>query len=105
VLVLAPLTSIPNAVTGIRLGLARRGAALVGEAFNSNTINLGFGVVVPALFTATVALTSTAKLQLGWLVAMTLVCLALLAAPRGLRRLGGAGLVALYAGFVVTQLA
>jgi cation:H+ antiporter len=105
VLVLAPLTSIPNAFTGVRLGLARRGAALVGEAFNSNTINLAAGVVVPALFISTVALGSTAKLQLGWLVGMTLVCVAFLAAPRGLRRLGAATLIALYFGFVATQLA
>ena len=44
-LILAPLTSIPNAATAVRLGLARRGAALVGETFNSNTINLAAGVV------------------------------------------------------------
>ncbi len=50
VLILAPLTSVPNAITGIRLGLARRGTALVGEAFNSNTINLGAGVILPSLF-------------------------------------------------------
>ena len=49
-LILAPLTSIPNALTAVRLGLAGRGAALVGETFNSNTINLGFGVIVPSLF-------------------------------------------------------
>src|SRR5581483_3597613 len=39
-LVLGPLTSIPNAMTGIRLGLASRAEALVGEALNSNTLNL-----------------------------------------------------------------
>ena len=59
-LVLAPLTSIPNAITGIRLGIARRGAALVGETFNSNTINLGAGVIVPALFVSLSALSSRA---------------------------------------------
>ena len=41
---------MPNALTAVRLGLAGRGAALVGETFNSNTINLGFGVIVPSLF-------------------------------------------------------
>jgi Ca2+/Na+ antiporter len=105
VLVLAPLTSIPNAFTGIRLGLARRGAALVGEAFNSNTINLTAGVIAPALFTTAAALTGTAKLQLGLLVAMTFVSLALLGAPRGLRRPGGLVLIAMYGGFVAAQLA
>jgi len=105
VLILAPLTSLPNAFTGIRLGLARRGAALVGETFNSNTINLVAGVIIPAAFTSAVALTATGKLALGWLVGMMAGCSALLAAPRGLRRLGGATLIVAYGGFVATQLA
>lgn len=104
VLILAPLTSIPNAFTGVRLGLAGRGAALAGEAFNSNTINLTGGVIVPAMFTPVVALTATAKLQLAWLIGMTVVSVGLLAARGGLRRAGGGILIALYAGFVATQL-
>jgi cation:H+ antiporter len=104
-LVLAPLTSIPNAVTAVRLGRAGRSAALVGETFNSNTINLGAGVIVPALFVALTTLSSTAKLQLGWLMAMTAVCLVLLAHPRGLRRPGAAALIAMYLGFVALQAA
>lgn len=105
VLILAPLTSLPNAFTGIRLGLARRGAALVGETFNSNTINLAAGVIIPALITPVAALTTKAKVQLGWLVGMTLLCPGWLALPRGLRRGGAAVLVVLYAGFVAYQLA
>jgi cation:H+ antiporter len=104
VLILAPLTSIPNAFTGIRLGLARRGAALVAETFNSNTINLGAGVIVPALITPVAALTDRGKVELGWLVGMTLVCMAWLAVPSGLRRGGAAVLVALYLGFIALQL-
>jgi cation:H+ antiporter len=102
-LVLAPLTSIPNAVTGVRLGLAGRHAALVAETFNSNTINLGVGVVVPALFVALGSLTATATWQLMWLIAMTVVCLGLLAGSRGLRRAGGLGLIAMYLCFVALQ--
>lgn len=104
-LILAPLTSLPNAITGVRLGLAGRGAALVGETFNSNTINLAAGVIVPSLFVTLTAPSSTAKLQLGWLIGMTCVCLLALAPRRGMRRLDAAGLVALYAGFVAVQLA
>jgi Ca2+/Na+ antiporter len=96
---------MPNAFTGIRLGLAGRGAALVGETFNSNTINLAAGVILPALFTTAVALTATAKLQLAWLVGMTIVCLGWLALPRGIGRGGAAVLAALYVGFAATQLA
>jgi hypothetical protein len=44
---------------------AGRGAALVGERFNSNSINLGVGVLVPALFTSLGVLTMTAKLELA----------------------------------------
>lgn len=104
-LVLAPLTSVPNAITGVRLGLAGRGAALVGEAFNSNTINLTAGVIVPSLFVSLAALSCTAKLQLGWLFAMTCVCLLMLVPARGMRRFQAAVLVGLYVGFVAVQLA
>jgi cation:H+ antiporter len=104
-LILGPLTSVPNAVTGVRLGLAGRGAALVGETFNSNTINLAAGVIAPSLFVTLAAPSSTAKLQLGWLLGMTCVCLLTLAPRRGMRRTGAAVLVALYAGFVAVQLA
>lgn len=103
-LILAPLTSVPNAITAVRLGLAGRGAALVGETFNSNTINLAAGVILPSLFVTFAALPSAAKLQLGWLVGMTGVCLLVLAQRRGMRRPQAAAVVALYAGFVAIQL-
>ena len=104
VLVLAPLTSIPNALTGVRLGIARRSTALVGEAFNSNTINLAAGVVVPSLVVTFGALTATAETQLLWLVAMTAIALFMLARPRGVSRPQAWLLIALYGGFVATQL-
>lgn len=104
VLILGPLTSIPNALTAIRLGLAGRGAALVGETFNSNTINLGFGVIVPSLFVTFAAITTLGKLQLGWLIGATLVTLAGLAQPSGMRRTEAAVLVILYFALVAGTL-
>jgi cation:H+ antiporter len=104
VLILAPLTSLPNAATAIRLGLAGRGAALVGETFNSNSINLGVGVIGPSLFVTFAALTSVDKLQLAWLLAMTVSTLVLLVRPGGMRRAGAAVLVALYFAFAVSTL-
>lgn len=104
VLILAPLTSVPNALTGIRLGRAGRGAALVGEAFNSNTINLAFGVIIPSLFVTLAAATTLGKLQLAWLVGVTLVTLGALARPTGMRRPQAALLVILYFAFVVGTL-
>ena len=103
-LVLAPLTSVPNAVTGVRLGMAGRGAALVSETFNSNTINLAVGVIVPALFIAFASLTTTAVVDVILLVVMTAVCSTSLASRRGLQRSGACCLLVLYACFVVVQL-
>jgi cation:H+ antiporter len=104
VLILGPLTSIPNAVTAVRLGLAGRGAALVGETFNSNTINLSAGVILPSLFVTLAAVATLAKVQLAWLMATTLVTLAILARPGGMRRGGASALVALYIAFAVSTL-
>ena len=104
VLILAPLTSLPNALTAIRLGLAGRGAALVGETFNSNSINLGVGVIAPSLFVTFTALSSVDKQQLGWLLAMTIAAVGLLALPRGMRRAEATLLVGLYFAFVVGTL-
>jgi len=104
VLVLGPLTSLPNAFTGVRLGLARRGAALVSETLNSNTINLAGGVMVPALFVAVGSTSSIERVNLAWLLGMTCICLFCLTRPRGAGRGAGAVLVLLYIGFVVLQL-
>jgi cation:H+ antiporter len=103
-LILGPLTSIPNALTAIRLGLAGRGAALVGETFNSNTINLAFGVIVPSLFVMFAAVSTLGKLQLAWLIVATLVTLTALARRGGMRRAEAAVLVILYFAFVAGTL-
>ncbi|HEY4826582.1 MAG TPA: hypothetical protein VIH85_07430 [Solirubrobacteraceae bacterium] len=99
VLVLGPLTSLPNAATAVRLGLAGRGAALVGETFNSNTINLAAGVIVPSLFVTLAAVATLGKLQLAWLLAATVLTLVLLARSEGMGRRGAAALILLYFAF------
>jgi cation:H+ antiporter len=104
VLVLAPLTSLPNAVTGVRLGLADRGSALVSETFNSNTINLVAGLILPALLVGVPSLTHSAKLGILWLGAMTAMCLLFLSPAAGIRRAGAGILGVSYLGFVAVQL-
>jgi cation:H+ antiporter len=104
VVALGPLTSIPNAMTGVRLGLARRGEALVGEALNSNTLNLAAGVIAPSLFVTLTAATATAKAELWWLIGMTAVTIFLLARGDGLGRRTGVAVILMYAGFVVLAL-
>jgi cation:H+ antiporter len=100
VLILGPLTSIPNAATGIRLGRAGRSTALVGETCNSNAINLGIGAIVPALFVSVTHPSGTARLEVAWVVAMTVITVTMLARRRGIRRPEAAALVIMYAGFV-----
>jgi cation:H+ antiporter len=103
-LLLAVLTSLPNAYTGVRLGRARRGSALVSETMNSNTINLVGGVVVPALFVGFGSHFSGLETAgAAWLLAATGLSLVLLARPGGLRRTGGGLLLASWVGFAAVQ--
>jgi cation:H+ antiporter len=104
VLVLAVVTSIPNAYTGVRLGLARRGSALVSETMNSNTINLVGGLALPALFVG-VSSTSLARVDGIWLLAATTATVVLLAPRRGATRMGGALLIASWVAFAAVQAA
>jgi len=101
-LLLAVVTSIPNAYTGLRLGRAHRGSALVSETFNSNTINLVGGLVVPALFAA-VSAGGLARADGVWLLVVTVAAVALLVPRGGVRRWGGSLLVASWIAFAVVQ--
>jgi cation:H+ antiporter len=103
-LLLAVLTSLPNAYTGLRLGRAGRGSALVSETMNSNTINLVGGIAVPALIVGFGARFSNLVAgDLVWLVVTTVAAIALLVRPQGMRRAGGALLIASWLAFAVVQ--
>ena len=104
IVVLAVLTSLPNAYTAVRLGLSGRGDALVSEAFGSNTINLVGGILRPALVVGLAGHTALVDANLAWLAAATAVTILLLARPGGMTRAGGLVLVCVYASFVAGQL-
>jgi cation:H+ antiporter len=103
-IVLAILTSLPNAFTAARLALQGRGSALVSETLNSNTVNLVFGVSIPALFITIGSTSDLTRFSLRWLLLMTLVVLALLARRGGVGRSAGLAILLLYAVFVVVQI-
>lgn len=103
VLVLAVLTSLPNAATGVRFGLHGRGSALVSETLNSNSINLTVGIAVPAAVASLGALGNLGVFDVAWLVVMTAVVLALFARRGGVTRAGGILLVLLYCVFAIVQ--
>ena len=92
--ILAWLTSLPNALTAFRLGLAGRGDALVSETLHSNSINMVGGLVVPALF---VTITGVSAGGLALLFGLTALTLAPLARHGSLGRRGGAAIVIAYA--------
>jgi cation:H+ antiporter len=105
VIVLAILTSLPNAWTGVRFGLQRRGSALMSETLNSNSINLVFGLAVPAALGSFTSFSRLAVFDLVWLVAMTTAALVLFGRRGGAGRSAGAFLIVLYGAFVAVQIA
>jgi cation:H+ antiporter len=105
VIVLAVLTSLPNAWTGIRFGLQGRGSALMSETMNSNSINLVFGLAVPAALGVFTTFSGLAIFDLAWLLGMTTAALVLFGRRGGAGRASGVFLIVLYAAFVAVQVA
>ena len=104
-LLLATLTSLPNAYTAIRLGLAGRGAALVSEALNSNTINLSMGILVPAVIVSAARGGAGFGLDYLWMVAVTVATLVLVGKRNGAGRIAGAAIVGSYIAYVAVRIA
>jgi Ca2+/Na+ antiporter len=102
--VLAAITSLPNAVTAVYLARRGRGAATLSEAMNSNTLNVAFGLFLPAAV-AGLAAGGSATLVAAWYAAMTLAVLALAYLHHGLTRLTGALVILAYLAFVAVLVA
>jgi cation:H+ antiporter len=102
--VLASLTSLPNAYAALRFARQQRGSAVVSEAFNSNAINILAGICLPTLVLHGVASDAATQFDVLWLLGMTALTIVLLARRRGLNRPGGALIVGLYLLFVVLSL-
>ena len=103
--VLAVLTSLPNAWTGVRFGLQQRGSALMSETLNSNSINIVAGLAVPAALGSLAAFSGLAIFDVAWLIGMTAAALVLFGRHEGGGRTAGVFLMVLYAVFLVVQLA
>jgi cation:H+ antiporter len=102
--ILAALTSIPNAYTAVHLAHRGRGAAVVSATVNSNTLNLVVGLALPAVVFGLRGAASGVFLELGWLLGMTVIGLLLLIPAKGMTRMGGAAMIVLYLLFVVIHL-
>src|SRR5712692_8417878 len=83
-LVLAALTSLPNLMTAVRLALHGRGAAVVSESLNSNSLNVLAGIALPGLALTLGSASGLVTFSVWWLVGMTAVAVVLTYAREGL---------------------
>jgi len=104
-LVLAAVTSLPNAVAAVYLAAKGRGAAAFSTALNSNTLNVVAGLLLPATFIGLTRPSGQTMVIAAAYLGLTGLTLGLAYAQRGLRRPAGWLIVAGYAGFVATLLA
>jgi len=104
-LVLAAVTSLPNAVAAVYLAARGRGAATFSTALNSNTLNVVAGLLVPAVLLGLGRPSGQAILITVWYVLLTVAVLAVGYRHRGLGRITGGLIIAAYAGFAGSVLA
>ncbi|HEX3332940.1 MAG TPA: hypothetical protein VHS57_01275 [Acidimicrobiales bacterium] len=104
-LVLAAVTSLPNAVSAIYLARRGRGAATLSTALNSNSLNVAVGLLIPAALIGLAEPSGSGLLVAGWYVGLTALTLALAYSGRGLGRGSGWAVIAAYALFVSLLLA
>ncbi|MDQ2687036.1 MAG: hypothetical protein M3Y28_04130 [Armatimonadota bacterium] len=104
-LALAALTGLPNAYAAVRLARKGQGAAVVSEAFNSNTLNILIGIGLPALIFGLGKAGARIDLEVAWLLGMTVVAGLLCARKGSLTRVEGGIVIALYLIFVGVYIA
>lgn len=99
-LVLAAVTSIPNAVAAVYLARRGRGAATLSTAMNSNALNVAAGLMIPGVIVGLGSPTAAGIFTAAGYLAIT--CGVLLFAHRsaGLRRVHGVGIICAYLAFV-----
>ena len=99
--ILAAVTSLPNAVGAVFLAARGRGAAVLSEAMNSNMINVVIGWLLPGLFIGLGRPQASSTIVVVWYVGLTVASLALIYLERGLTRTSGSLIVLIYCGFLV----
>jgi len=99
-LVLAVVTSLPNAVSAVYLARRGRGAAVLSTALNSNAINVVGGLLIPASLAGLGPGSGQDTLVAAWYAGLTVFALALAYRGRGVGRAAGTAIIAGYLAFV-----
>ncbi|HWX75479.1 MAG TPA: hypothetical protein VNZ05_09240 [Solirubrobacteraceae bacterium] len=102
--VLAAVTSLPNAVAATYLAARGRGAAVLSTALNSNAINVLFGLLLPGSLVGLGAPSGQTTFVTASYAALTLFALAGAYLASGLRRSAGAFVIGAYLAFVAVLL-
>jgi cation:H+ antiporter len=104
-LVLAIVTSLPNAVAAVYLASRGRGAAVLSTALNSNALNIAAGLLLPGAITGLGPRTGQGILVAAWYAGLTVVALAFAYRDKGLTRLSGTVIIGGYLVFVAALIA
>jgi len=103
--VLAAVTSLPNAVAAVYLAARGRGAAMLSTTLNSNALNVLAGLLLPATITGLGAPSPQTTLVAVWYLGLTLAALAYAYRDSGVRRATGALIIGAYLVFLGSLLA
>lgn len=98
-LVLAAVTSLPNAVAAVYLAARGRGAATLSTALNSNTLNVVIGLLIPATLIGLGRPSGQTILAGVWYLGLTAAVLAFAYRDRGIWRVTGILVIAAYGVF------
>jgi hypothetical protein len=99
-LVLAAVTSLPNAVAAVYLAARARGAATLSTAMNSNALNVAVGLFLPATIVGLSTRSGQATLVAAWYLALTAFALGGAYLAGGLTRVHGLLIICAYLAFV-----
>lgn len=103
-LILAGVTSLPNAIVALYLAARGRGAVTLSIALNSNALNVAAGLLLPGVLIGLGPPSGQATLVAAWYLGLTAATLAGAYLGRGLRRAHGALIICGYLGFAAAVL-
>lgn len=104
-IVLAAVTSLPNAVAAVHLARKGRGAAALSTALTSNNLNVVAGLLIPGALVGLASPSFTGNLTAVSYLVLTAFVLVVAFAYRGLSRRAGWAIIVGYVAFVIWLLA